>query len=192
MSDTTQVNRNGSILTIPNLLSFLRILLAGVFCFLFDSEEPLAENWTAFAVLGVSALTDALDGKLARALNQVSELGKVLDPIADYLTKFALILCFVSKYPGLLGLMLIFLFRVFIVAIAGFRTVRQVGENQGAILAGKLDTAVFYAVMLALVVFPNMPRPLAYSLVTLSAVMMILAVILYLRHFRRLRCGQPK
>lgn len=192
MSDTTQVNRNGSILTIPNLLSFLRILLAGVFCFLFDSEEPLAENWPAFAVLGASALTDALDGKLARALNQVSELGKVLDPIADYLTKFALILCFASKYPGLLGLMLVFLFRVFIVAIAGFRTVRQVGENQGAILAGKLDTAVFYAVMLTLVVFPNMPRPLAYSLVTLSAVMMILAVILYLRHFRRLRRGQSK
>ena len=192
MSDTKKTNAVGRILTIPNLLSFLRILLAGVFCFLFDSDEPLADNWPAFTVLGVSALTDALDGKLARALNQVSEAGKLLDPIADYLTKFALILCFVSKYPGLLGLMLVFLCRVFIVAFAGLRTVRQVGENQGAILAGKLDTAVFYAVMLALVVFPDMPRPLAYSLVSVSAVMMILAVILYLRHFRRLRCEQSK
>lgn len=192
MSDTTKPEPCGKILTIPNLLSFLRILLAGVFCFLFDSNRPLTDNWPAFAVLGASALTDALDGKLARALNQISELGKVLDPIADYLTKFALILCFVSKYPGLLGLMLVFLFRVFIVAIAGLRTVRQVGENQGAILAGKLDTAVFYAVMLALVVFPDMPRPLAYTLVSLSAGMMILAVVVYLRHFKRLRRAHSK
>ena len=175
------------ILTIPNLLSFLRIGLAIVFCVLFDSSKTMADNWPAFVVLGLNALSDFLDGKLARALDQVSELGKVLDPVADYLTKFALILCFVEKYHGVVGLLLLFLARVFIVAYAGWKTVRLVGQNDGAILIGKLDTAVFYAVMLALVVFPHMPRPLAYTLVCVSAVMMLLAIILYLRHFARLR-----
>ena len=169
------------ILTIPNLLSFLRIGLAILFCVLFDSSKTMADNWPAFVVLGLNALSDFLDGKLARALDQVSELGKVLDPVADYLTKFALILCFVEKYHGVVGLLLLFLARVFIVAYAGWKTVRL------AILIGKLDTAVFYAVMLALVVFPHMPRPLAYTLVCVSAVMMLLAIILYLRHFARLR-----
>ena len=145
------------ILTIPNLLSFLRIGLAILFCVLFDSSKTMADNWPAFVVLGLNALSDFLDGKLARALDQVSELGKVLDPVADYLTKFALILCFVEKYHGVVGLLLLFLARVFIVAYAGWKTVRLVGQNDGAILIGKLDTAVFYAVMLALVVFPICP-----------------------------------
>ncbi len=175
------------ILTIPNLLSFFRIALAILFCFLFDSEKTLSDNWPAFVVLGLNALSDCLDGKLARALNQVSELGKVLDPVADYLTKFALILCFVRKYPALIGFMLLFLARVFIVAYFGWRTVRQVGKNQGAILVGKADTVVFYVVMLALVVFPDMPVSLAYALIGISAVMMLLAILLYLRHFRQLR-----
>lgn len=178
---------NDQIWTIPNLLSFFRIALAILFCFLFESEKTMSDNWPAFLVLGLNALSDFLDGKLARALNQVSELGKVLDPIADYLTKFALILCFVRKYPGLLGFLILFLARVFIVAIAGWKTVRQVGENQGAILAGKADTAVFYAVMLALVLFPGMPTALAYGMICVSAAMMLLAILLYLRHFHRLR-----
>lgn len=185
-------NTNTQVVTIPNLLSFFRIALAILFCFLFDSEKTMADNWPAFIVLGLNALSDFLDGKLARALNQVSELGKILDPVADYLTKFALILCFVRKYPGLIGFMLLFLVRVFVVAIAGWRTVQLVGENQGAILAGKADTAVFYAVMLALVVYPQMPPAAAYAMICVSGVMMVIAIVVYLRHFRKLRAQAQK
>lgn len=186
MSDQPK-NNNDQVVTIPNLLSFFRIALAILFCFLFDSEKTMSDNWPAFIVLGLNALSDFLDGKLARALNQVSELGKILDPVADYLTKFALILCFVRKYPGLVGFLLLFLLRVFVVAIAGWKTIRQVGENQGAILAGKADTAVFYAVMLALVVYPQMPPAAAYAMICVSGAMMVMAIVVYLRHFRKLR-----
>ena len=186
MSDQPK-NTNTQVVTIPNLLSFFRIALAILFCFLFDSEKTMADNWPAFIVLGLNALSDFLDGKLARALNQVSELGKILDPVADYLTKFALILCFVRKFPGLIGFMLLFLVRVFAVAIAGWKTVQLVGENQGAILAGKADTAVFYAVMLALVIYPQMPAVAAYAMICVSAAMMVIAIVVYQRHFRKLR-----
>ena len=56
------------ILTIPNLLSFLRIGLAILFCVLFDSSKTVADNWPAFVVLGLNALSDFLDGKLALSL----------------------------------------------------------------------------------------------------------------------------
>jgi cardiolipin synthase len=68
--------------TIPNVLSLLRLL--GVPLFLYLALGPHADGW-AFAVLAFGALTDYLDGKIARALGQTSKLGQLLDPAADRL-----------------------------------------------------------------------------------------------------------
>jgi cardiolipin synthase len=70
------------VLTIPNLLSFLRIL--GVPLFLWLILVPQADGW-AVALLMVSGFTDWLDGTIARATGQISRLGQLLDPIADRL-----------------------------------------------------------------------------------------------------------
>ena len=70
------------ILTIPNILSFIRLL--GVPLFLWLILVPEADGW-AFVVLALSALTDYLDGMIARALGQISRLGQLLDPLADRL-----------------------------------------------------------------------------------------------------------
>ena len=73
-------------LTIPNLLSLIRIILIPVFGVLFYRGEML---W-AVIILVLSGLTDFFDGKIARKFNQVSELGKVLDPVADKLTQMTI------------------------------------------------------------------------------------------------------
>lgn len=70
------------ILTIPNLLSFARLL--GVPLFLWLLLGPHADGW-ALAVLMVSGFSDWADGMLARKLNQASKLGALLDPLADRL-----------------------------------------------------------------------------------------------------------
>ena len=69
-------------LTVPNLLSLLR--LAGVPLFLWLLLGPRADGW-ALAVLMIGGFTDWLDGKLARLLNQYSTLGALLDPAVDRL-----------------------------------------------------------------------------------------------------------
>ncbi|CAB4631682.1 MAG: CDP-alcohol phosphatidyltransferase family protein [Actinobacteria bacterium] len=79
---------NGEVLNIPNLLSFLRIILVPVFLWLLLEELFLA----AIVVLAVAGLTDFLDGYLARKLNQTTKLGKMLDPVADRLYIFATLL----------------------------------------------------------------------------------------------------
>ncbi|MDR7086874.1 cardiolipin synthase [Aeromicrobium panaciterrae] len=68
------------ILTIPNALSFVRLLLVPVFLWL-----VMGPKWDELAliVLMVSGITDYLDGKLARSLNQTSKIGAILDPVAD-------------------------------------------------------------------------------------------------------------
>jgi cardiolipin synthase len=67
------------LLTIPNLLTLSRIALAPVFVALYLSGDARA----ALAVFAVAAATDVLDGLAARALDQRSRLGTLLDPVAD-------------------------------------------------------------------------------------------------------------
>ena len=80
--------------TIPNLLSFLRLL--GVPLFLYLLLGPQADGW-ALVVLIVSAITDYADGKLARLLDQYSRLGELLDPAADRLYILAALIGFVIR-----------------------------------------------------------------------------------------------
>lgn len=69
-------------LTIPNLISTIRLFLVPVFLWLLlGRDNPAAAGW----LLGGIGATDWIDGYLARRLNQVSEIGKVLDPLADRL-----------------------------------------------------------------------------------------------------------
>jgi CDP-diacylglycerol--glycerol-3-phosphate 3-phosphatidyltransferase len=70
------------VLTVPNALSLLRLL--GVPLFLYLVLGPHRDGW-AFILLMISGATDYLDGRLARALNQTSRLGQLLDPAADRL-----------------------------------------------------------------------------------------------------------
>ncbi|GAA3836544.1 CDP-alcohol phosphatidyltransferase family protein [Nocardioides panacisoli] len=76
------------VLTLPNLLSLLR--LAGVPLFLWLVLGPEADAW-ALVLLAVSGITDFLDGWLARKLNQQSVVGQILDPVADRLYILAVV-----------------------------------------------------------------------------------------------------
>ncbi|WP_053617696.1 CDP-alcohol phosphatidyltransferase family protein [Nocardiopsis sp. NRRL B-16309] len=80
--------------TVPNLLSMLRLL--GVPLFLWLVLGPQAD-WWALLVLALAGISDWLDGKIARAWNQTSRLGTVLDPLADRLYIFAALLGLVVR-----------------------------------------------------------------------------------------------
>lgn len=76
------------LLTIPNALSFVRILLVPLFLWLVLGPE---HDELAMLVLMFSGLTDYLDGKLARTLNQTTKIGAILDPVADRLYILAVV-----------------------------------------------------------------------------------------------------
>ncbi|MDQ3158122.1 MAG: CDP-alcohol phosphatidyltransferase family protein [Actinomycetota bacterium] len=77
------------IVTIPNALSFVRLLLVPLFLWLVLGPEQ--DEW-ALVVLMVSGMTDYLDGYLARKLNQASKIGAILDPVADRLYILAVVI----------------------------------------------------------------------------------------------------
>lgn len=77
--------------TVPNLLTYGRIIAVPIIAALLLEPDPAA-RWAAAILFIVAALTDYLDGYLARTLNQVSALGRMLDPIADKLVVAALLI----------------------------------------------------------------------------------------------------
>lgn len=81
-------------LTVPNVLSVLRVLTVPLFLYLLLG--PHEDVW-AIVLLAVSGFTDWLDGKLARWLNQYSTLGAMLDPVADRLYILATLVAFVIR-----------------------------------------------------------------------------------------------
>ena len=78
------------VFTIPNVLSFLRLLGVPLFVWLLVNED----DGLALVVLAVSGFTDWLDGKLARRWNQITRLGQLLDPVADRLYILATVVVF--------------------------------------------------------------------------------------------------
>lgn len=76
---------SGQILTIPNLISFARLIGVPVFLWLVLGVRTKTGDWWAVGILMASGISDWLDGKIARALGQQSRLGQLLDPAADRL-----------------------------------------------------------------------------------------------------------
>ncbi len=89
MKNTTKLN-NGWMKYIPNMLSFLRLLMVGVFLYFFKRSQYYA----ALGVYILAILTDMLDGYLARRNGWITDLGKILDPLADKLMLITALICF--------------------------------------------------------------------------------------------------
>ena len=87
------------VLTIPNLLTLFRIILVPVFVITFYQYPE--NRYISFGVFTLASLTDAVDGFLARKLNQISNIGKLIDPVADKLMILSMLYCL--KNVGLLA-----------------------------------------------------------------------------------------
>jgi cardiolipin synthase len=135
------------IVTWPNALSAARLAGVPVFLWLVIGPRTPEADLIACGMLGLAGLSDWLDGKLARALNQVSELGKMLDPAADRLYILATIigLAVRSIIPWwLLGLLV---GRELIVGIAllALRRLTKYGSLQVAFVGKAATFCLMYA-----------------------------------------------
>lgn len=95
-------------LTIPNILTCIRLALMPVFLGVYFSGAENAKT-LAMCVLVVSFLTDVLDGFIARKFNMISNAGKVLDPLADKIMQISVLVCIAVNHRGLLWLVMVML-----------------------------------------------------------------------------------
>lgn len=175
--------------TVPNALSLLRILLIPVFAYLFYIDQI---GW-AILVLVISAVSDLLDGKIARRFNQVSELGKMLDPIADKLSQAAIAIVLILRYDSAIRyLFAFFIVKELIMLLAGCIMLSKGKRPVAAEIWGKLATTVFYTVMIFIVAFGEggaltswfqLPGVATWILVIISAVFTVIALLSYVPGF---------
>ena len=143
--------------TIPNLLSVIRIALIPVFAVMYLNGNQLL----AIAILAVSGLTDLFDGKIARKFNQVSALGKILDPVADKLTQITIaIILFISfrkaentTINAFGWVFLVFLVKEGIMVLGGLVMLLMNIRPGAAEMPGKVATFTFYGVMILIIAF---------------------------------------
>ncbi len=168
------------ILTIPNLLSLFRILLIPQIVWLYAAA---GKDTAALIAVAVSAVTDVADGFIARRFHMVSELGKVLDPIADKLTQAALLICLAFRYPVLYWVFALFALKEILQGLLGLAVVKATGKMQFARWYGKLSTVVFYSTMFLLLLPVELPETLVRILILLCTAALMLAMICYTRDY---------
>lgn len=174
------------IFSIPNIMCYFRILLIPVFCVLYLNAETRTDYLAAGLVVLISSLTDLFDGKVARRFNMVTQLGKVLDPVADKLTHAALAICLAVRYPLMWLLIGLMVMKEGYMAIMGLLFLKKGRMIDGAMWYGKVCTASLFVVLLVLFLFPTLDITVVDTLIGLMMIVMLYTLIKYVSLYRHM------
>lgn len=174
------------ILTVPNILSIIRILIIPVFVKFYMAGQLVA----AGILLVISGLTDTADGYIARHFNQITNLGKVLDPFADKLTQgiTAIVVCLEHRY--MLPVLALLVVKEIGMGVAGIVLLKIKRRPFGAFWWGKFSTIILYVFMCFCILFDTYFEPATMarlSLIPLAALgfSLIRYIHLYIRIFTK-------
>lgn len=183
--DRKEKRMEDRVLTIPNLLSVFRLCLIPIIVWLYcvRRDYPLTAS-----VLLVSGATDIVDGIIARQFGMISNLGKVLDPVADKLTQGAMLMCLITRFHWMalpLGTMVV---KEAFMGLSGIAVVKKTGQVFGADWHGKVATVLLYAMMLLHVLWYDITPLVSAVTIGLCTGMIGLSLVLYAaKNFKALR-----
>jgi CDP-diacylglycerol--glycerol-3-phosphate 3-phosphatidyltransferase len=160
-------------MTLPNILTCLRVLLIPVFMVL-ACQDNLPCDIAALIVYVVACLTDYVDGNLARKNNQVTNFGKFMDPVADKLLVMAALLLFVEDGTISAWMVAIILGREFIVS-----ALRMVAASEGLVIAANMWGKAKTMITMITLIFLLCPiGPIMLGPVSLQTIMIWITVVI--------------
>ena len=179
------MNVKQPVFTVPNLLSLFRILLIPVIIWLYWERQAYG---LALLVLVLSGATDIADGIIARRFGLVSDLGKVLDPVADKLTQMATLWCLLSRFSHMWVPLGVLLVKEVFTGCMSLWAVKKTGVVKSADWHGKLCTVLLYAVMGLHMLWAGIPTGLSKGLMTLCVLVMCFSGLLYwYRNYKQIK-----
>ena len=160
-------------MTLPNILTCVRVLLIPVFMVL-AYQNNLPCDFAALIVYVAACLTDYVDGYLARKNNQVTNFGKFMDPVADKLLVMAALLIFVEDGTIAAWMVAIILGREFIVS-----ALRMVAASEGLVIAANMWGKAKTMITMITLIFLLCPiGPIMLGPVSLQNIMIWITVII--------------
>ena len=171
-------------MTVPNILSLFRLCLVPVYVGVYFSGGPLSKAYAAL-VYAVASLTDILDGKIARKYNQVSRLGRILDPLGDKMMTFAVLLCITLSKVIPVWAIVIFIIKELAMALGGMILYKKLNDMPPSNYFGKVSTVVFFIVCVMLMLF-DFRKETATALISFALAVMLFAFASYLIRYIQL------
>ena len=175
-------NWKKEVFTIPNVLSMIRLALIPLYIYIYLNAKTDAHYYISAGILAVSCLTDLIDGQIARRYNMISALGKMLDPFADKATQFTLIICLAIRR----NLLLLWLFIALFIAKEGFQLIagtmilRKGKILTGAVLPGKICTAVLFISLVLMIMLPRLSDNIINIMIIIDSVFMLISFAAYI------------
>ena len=168
--------RNKNIFTIPNILSMFRLLLLPVIVYTYMNQKDYVLTGV---LLLVSGITDLLDGYIARTFHMMSDLGKILDPVADKATQAVVLLCLVTRFRWLIISFICIVIKELFMTCIGMTVIKMTGEVHGAEWHGKIATLMLDVTIIIHIIFYNISYILSIILTIISTLLILLSFYLY-------------
>ena len=162
------------IFTVPNALSALRILMIPAIVYYINIRYELA-----FYYLLLSGVTDVLDGLIARKFHMTSDLGIVLDPVADKLTQGCVLLTIASSKPWMGAFCMLLIVKESVMVIFGLVVLKKTNRTYSAKWHGKLANGCIYTTLAAHILWKDIPSTYSNGMIILCAAAMLLSLVLY-------------
>lgn len=183
------MNSESKILTVPNLFSLFRLLLIPVIVWLYWFQK---DYFPAGALLILSGLTDLADGYIARHFNAVSNVGKILDPIADKLTQAAMLFCLVTRFPLMAAPFGFLVIKELFIGTTGLLMIRKTGKVVGADFHGKVATTLLYAMMILHIFWIDITPEISAVTIVICLISMAFTLLVYGNRNMRVLQGQDE
>ena len=188
MHDARRLLTKEQILTIPNAMSGARIVLIPFIIWTYAIDR----HYLSVALVALSALSDMLDGFVARKLNMISDFGKFIDPVADKLTQAALVVCLMTKHPHIFVLFIILAVKEIATLALSAVVFRRHDSVNSAKWYGKMCTVVFEGTMMLLILCPEAEERAVHMAIGLCGAVMLFAFVMYVNFFHSILRGKRK
>lgn len=176
-------NSMNKIITIPNVLSFFRILLIPAILITYFTVE---NKWICAIFLIISAITDVLDGFIARKFNMISHVGRILDPVADKLTQISVMICLCFEYPLILMPVILLVVKEISSGIIALIMLRKTKNTINSDWHGKVATVTIYLTMFMHIIWRDIPYAVSVASIILCIVLILLSFVLYVIKYLKL------
>ena len=161
---------------LPNILSFIRLCLIPVIVWLYLGKQDYL--LTGIFVI-ISGLTDVVDGFIARRFNMISDVGKVLDPIADKATQLTVLILLAISFPLMLIPIAVGVVKEIFMTISGYLVINKCDVVLGAEWHGKLATVWLTVTMALHLVWHEINSAISVVMIGISAGLILLSLVLY-------------